>query len=602
MCALEQLKQSLLQEITEILTSQRGSAKQVLKFIRESSKKDFPFVHVYHPLKSDITALLSSLETVQKLHDPAVVECGLTVKCLYHLHTELTHSFKDLKSALKAHCVDKVGTLVAAFVSIQESFDTKQVKSAWSDVQQLLRMHAEAIVRDCQVIIDKGTGITEGEFYEKDVRLICDHLQELQIFHSILPSDTLRGIRTSESMREGLEQGVLKLQQSLRDALVTSQYRQVHLLHKLRLWSSFSVEGVWSTFQGTAQQVYEEEAAHLAGLIQMKISQISMFDQSQMNDIEHHIQLLRDIKQLDLNAAQLSGHNGIDTNILDCSKAYSTIADIAKEVATLAQNRLPNIMEHNQLKSFQDQANSLEMLRMSLQDTPLDDSMLTCVSECCCLLSSAALNDFSQRCTIQSIGVQSGMLDSLEESMCGLKTLQEAYGQITGNEWNSARQEYGRVQDEILVHLLKEQVKMETLGREVENHGVIDPQAHIEVWHTLSSCSWYNLLVAEDQQFVGKTLYQFKTHHSERGIKIVQRFHACAQAVAKHDFNELEIPQLISHLKELQMIEQIFPDFSENLLSLAFQHFTRMVTGISTYLVHSINKLVRKMECAHLSA
>ena len=73
--------------------------KEVLKFIKKSLNKGFPFVNVFLPLQTNVQDLIMTIkESIKRTKDPYIAHhCGLTQSSRLTLSGELQHRLQELQ-------------------------------------------------------------------------------------------------------------------------------------------------------------------------------------------------------------------------------------------------------------------------------------------------------------------------------------------------------------------------------------------------------------------------------------------------------------------------------------------------------------------------
>ncbi len=551
--------------------TQDESIKSVLKFIKQCLEKNFPFVQIFHPLRTDMNKLRKFVETKLQVVLNPVTTGSMTMAAQFRLRSQLQSMRLNLKHLLTQTSVNtvKIKEIQETFACLDEYIGSGDIRTAVEECKEAIERFCLQETLEVDELIALGTNL-DSTFAVEDITKLRHAMQHLIALKDF--SLDHFATRLTNRLRE-FQQTILSGDTSFHD--VSKK------LDKLQVWAN--------AFD--FKDIYEETLSYYNQILDVYESTFTEFFSMKLDDaLEEDIKLLVDA----FCVMDVLTRNSLEGHALNVEKSFEsfekmknhigiTLVGWQKELERLATAANKNSIE--EIGQLASRANVLVLLTTHLSNGYV----------CLDLKDKAALLLKDIRCHVVEIyevtasenWVTMPLTSDLFQRVERLKT---GAASFQGLAWNEVELSCTRVLGKVHSNLSGQARNVSLQSDNARKQGITCGKAMAYALLRLDQCMCYDELFVLGDRFVQNVSIKAHTDYEKRIKKIEKQ--------VDDIFNKLFDPTKDS-LEALEELKQFFPEVKQIALFgsvLEDKKFEAVEANINTKLLDYLGKMSRRAE------
>jgi hypothetical protein len=525
----------------------------VLDFMNKSLQKGFPFVDVFHPLKTDFSKMATFIETKLKpVTRPTLAgNCGLTIFSQLKLEGELQNLLRLFRLLLNEDSPDmeQVKDSRKTFKYFEMYVDTEPVRKAVAQSTALFDLH----VANLQVVIttEISRGVGPNHFSAANVALLKNAMSQLcalsdDVNHIEMASVLLKVVTFQKELL--LERG--------------SSFDGLHQkLGKLQAWSDGFPE---------FSPLFSAAHNHISDLIRDCIAGVTVFDFNELGSashqqLSHHIRDLSVLKSICENSEHLSVY---DLDVKTAAKEHNFAkvrmksALLSWDTETVTAMKAAPFDEHI-IQAIALRADTLEILQGLLDDTllcpPLSKTVL-CVRNS---VKASVVERFTDICS--GLKTECREFRSDYDQLRIIRAASDLFDNRRNGRWKEMRAEYLSVVECVKSVLKIRLGELEEMSKSACEHGMRDGGREGQAFLSFEACQWFDGFLQPHQHFVENCVIKIRKNYQDRINEVARDTDSIFSDLFddSRDFSEA-VSALKSLLPELRQITDFAAAMQQN--------------------------------------
>ncbi|VEU39668.1 unnamed protein product [Pseudo-nitzschia multistriata] len=528
--SLEGARMSLLSEINLTFegTMDGDDARELLKFMRMSLKKRYPFVNIFHPLKTDFSEMTKFIE--EKLQKTDIVDAAKRDKTASCILTKLSQMrlievvrslLADLNMALKANPVN-----VKLVTEIQKSFEFfgkyiqfKEMREAIAEHNYLIRSHVKYLRETLEKEVEMGTTISaDSLFNDVNVTSVKAALSQLK---AIDPTNfDLR------AERDRITQRIDKFQKSI--IFDTSDGIQGDTTFDFHgLPTNLVKLHAWCTVEPMYKETFFDPVVASANEVVDKVTFIvSKFDaemicapSTEFDTLQKLFLSLAVLKSIHENAQCLSLHlegislasvlyNDFVRKLRNCFEKWHA------KLSPPSGKELIDIWNPKAIQALGNVFRSLKNVSELIDSVKLQDDLLLLVNGVHELLVYLTTENYSVACSdIKEKYFHKPNL--LREKLNVLREVMSILSQINGSQWNEIERYNSAAIDRVKSFLKAKSGELEEMSQNARLRGVKCGERDGKALSTFERYLWFDDFLLEENRFIKRFLAKIRIAYND---------------------------------------------------------------------------------------
>jgi energy-coupling factor transporter ATP-binding protein EcfA2 len=503
--SIEGAKECLRKEIIRTADGTKDEdVLSVLDFMSKCLQKGFPFVDVFHPLKSDFSKLATFIENKLKpVTRPTLAgNCGLTISSRLKLEGELQNLLLIFRLLLNKDSkdIEQVKDIRKTFKYFEVYIDTEPVRKAVAESTALFDLHVANLHAVVNAEICRGTG--PNHFSAANVGILKNTMSQLRALSNDDNCIEMTGI-------------LLKVETFQKELLLErgSSFEGLHQkLGKLHAWSEGFTE---------FSPLYSAAHRHISELIRDCNAGVTAFDANELGSpshqqLSHHIRNLSVLKSICENSEHLSVYD-LDVKTAaeqhDFAKVRMHSALQSWDTETAAAMKTAPFGEH--IHAIAVRTATLEILQELLEKSLLCPCLSKTVLSVRSAMEDSVVERFTEICSGLKTRRQEFQSD-YEQRLRIIRAASDLFDNRRNGRWKEMRAEYMLVVECFKSVLKTRSGELEEKSKSVREHGMRDGGREGQAFLSFVASQWFDGFLQPQQCFVENCVIKIRKNYLDR--------------------------------------------------------------------------------------
>ena len=508
--SLEGAKRSLLQEVIRTISGTKDErVVELLSFIRKSLERNYPFVDVLHPLKTDYNSLVGFMEKRLKPTKRILDgngSCGLTVTSQMRLSGAAQNLLNRLRILLRRGNVniEEVCEIQKTFEYFDKYIDFEDIRAAVKDCKDLVGDYITSLREIIDRELDNGTNST-SIFNDINVEHLKNTLWQLQAIDLSFDLET----RLQRILKR-----VAEFQKGLFIDDTRVNFDGFHQnLQKLKYWGSFNED---------CRLLLNPVIVRATTRVKIIKDDINIFDVDEIYSsseavLQKVFSNLKGLESISGNSRGLSLHiegipNALETLKRFLSRLKSKLEAMNKQLVVTGQ--YIDFGNQEKMEVLVNQIQNIEIIFDLLKGIDTENDIFHLVESIRKSINSQITGRFSAVCSELKATDYECDLDWMK----GLTTLRDATSQfsiVEGTRWSMVGSSYASVVDRMKSHLKARSGDLDELSQSALNHGLVDGTKDGKSVGMFAKYQWFDDFLPLQEQFVRNCVAKLKFDYSK---------------------------------------------------------------------------------------